>query len=67
MTRDDCASFLHSIQEQDCKPNTLKAYHRVLDGFFNGCVEEERRELSPMKRVPKPKLVAVAARLRDYL
>src|SRR5262249_31454632 len=42
---------------KECKPNTLKAYHRVLDAFFNWCVTEERLELSPMKRVPKPKLV----------
>ena len=33
--RDDCTVFLRGVQERGGKPNTLKAYHRVLDAFFN--------------------------------
>jgi integrase/recombinase XerD len=57
ISREDCASFLRVIQDQGSKPSTLKAYHRVIDAFFHWCVEEERLESSPMRRVPKPKLV----------
>lgn len=35
VTREHYALFLRSIQGQECKPNTLKACHRVLDAFFN--------------------------------
>lgn len=56
VSRPACESFLQSFRERGCKPNTLKAYHRVLDAFFNWLLEEERIETSPMKRVPKPKL-----------
>jgi hypothetical protein len=31
VTREDCASFLRVIQEQGSKPNTHKAYHRVIE------------------------------------
>jgi site-specific recombinase XerD len=57
VTREQCATFLRGIQDRECKPSTLKAYHRVVDAFFTWCVAEERLEVSPMKRVPKPKLV----------
>jgi integrase/recombinase XerD len=56
ITRADCEAFLRHFQERGCKPNTLKAYHRVLDAFFRWLVEEERLADSPMRRVPKPKL-----------
>jgi site-specific recombinase XerD len=55
VTREHCTAYLRSFQERDCKPNTLKAYHRILDAFFRWCIEEERLDVSPMKRVPKPK------------
>ena len=54
--REECASFLRTIQDRGLQPNTVKAYHRVLDAFFNWLLAEERLEVSPMKRVPKPKL-----------
>jgi integrase/recombinase XerD len=57
VTREHCAVFLRSIQERDCKPNTIKAYHRVMDAIFHWCIEDERLEISPMKPVPKPKPV----------
>jgi site-specific recombinase XerD len=57
VTREHCTAFLRSFQERECKPNTVKAYHRILDAFFRWCVEEERLDASPMKRVPKPKVV----------
>jgi integrase/recombinase XerD len=57
ITREHCTAFLRSFQERECKPNTLKAYHRILDAFFRWCVGEERLDTSPMKRVPKPKAV----------
>ena len=56
VTREHCTAYLRSFQERECKPNTVKAYHRILDAFFRWCVEEERIDVSPMKRVPKPKL-----------
>jgi site-specific recombinase XerD len=56
VTREHCNAFLYSFQERDCKPNTVKAYHRILDAFFRWCVEEERIDASPMRRVPKPKV-----------
>jgi site-specific recombinase XerD len=57
VTRENCTAFLRGFQERECKPNTVKAYHRILDAFFRWCVEEERIDASPMKRVPKPKVV----------
>jgi site-specific recombinase XerD len=56
VSRADCEGFLRRFQELGRKPNTLKAYHRVLDAFFHWLVEEERLAETPMKRVPKPKL-----------
>lgn len=56
ITRSDCERFLQGFQERQCKPNTLKAYHRVLDAFFRWLINEERLQATPMKRVPKPKL-----------
>ena len=55
-SRADCERFLRSFQERNCKPNTLKAYHRVLDALFHWLVAEERLDKSPMQRVPGPKL-----------
>jgi site-specific recombinase XerD len=57
VTRENCTAYLRSFQERECKANTVKAYHRILDAFFRWCVEEERIDASPMRRVPKPKLV----------
>jgi len=56
VTRADCEGFLRPFQERGCRPNTVKAYHRVLDAFFHWTVSEERLAETPMKRVPKPKL-----------
>jgi site-specific recombinase XerD len=56
VTRSDCEAFLQRFQERGCRPNTQKAYHRVLDAFFRWLVNEERLAESPMKRVPKPQL-----------
>jgi hypothetical protein len=49
VTRDDCTVFLRTVKERGSKPNTIKAYHRALDAFFNGTLEDERLESSPMK------------------
>jgi len=57
VTREDCSRFLRRYQERCCKPSTLKAYHRVLDAFFTWLLQEEQLSISPMKRVPKPKLL----------
>lgn len=54
--RRDCEAFLRQFQERGCKPNTLKAYHRVVDAFFNWLIAEERLAVSPMKRVPRPQV-----------
>lgn len=56
IARADCERFLRGYQERGCKPNTVKAYHRVLDAFFRWLVAEERLTDTPMRRVPKPKL-----------
>jgi hypothetical protein len=37
--REHRTAFLRSFQKRDCKPNTLAAYHRILDAFFRWCVE----------------------------
>jgi site-specific recombinase XerD len=56
VTREHCTNYLRDFQERGCKPLTVKAYHRILDAFFRWCLEEERIDESPMKRVPKPKV-----------
>lgn len=56
VTREHCTDYLRSFQERGCKPLTVKAYHRILDAFFRWCLEEERIDESPMKRVPKPRV-----------
>jgi site-specific recombinase XerD len=56
VTREHCTDYLRDFQERGCKPLTVKAYHRILDAFFRWCLEEERIDESPMKRVPKPKV-----------
>ncbi|MFN3650239.1 MAG: tyrosine-type recombinase/integrase [Armatimonadota bacterium] len=56
LTRADCEALLKSARDRGLKPNTLKAYHRVLDAFFHWLVAEERLEETPMRRVPKPQL-----------
>jgi integrase/recombinase XerD len=56
IVRADCETFLATFQDRGCKPNTLKAYHRVLDALFNRLVAEEQLTTSPMKRVPKPRV-----------
>jgi site-specific recombinase XerD len=55
VTREHCIAYLRSFRERECNPNTLKAYHRIVGAFFRWCVEEERIDVSPMKRVPTPK------------
>ena len=50
VTRFACEAFLRTYQERGSKPNTVAAYHRVLDAFFHWLVVEELLEASPMRR-----------------
>ena len=53
--RDHCTAVLRDLQDRGRKPNTVIAYYRILEAFFNWVVAEERLAVSPMDRVPKPK------------
>lgn len=54
--REHCTAPLRQLQERGRKPNTVFACYRVLEAFFNWLMEEERIAISPMDRVPKPKV-----------
>jgi site-specific recombinase XerD len=56
ISRDHCTAILRTLQEKGRKPNTVFAYYRVLEAFFNWLVAEDRLATSPMDRVPKPKV-----------
>lgn len=44
------------MQERGCKSNTQIAYFRTLEAFFNWLLAENRLTVSPMDRVPKPRV-----------
>jgi integrase/recombinase XerD len=47
---------LRTLQERGRKPNTVFGCYRTLEAFFKWLVAEERLAVSPMDRVPKPRV-----------